>query len=227
MSEQDQTEEVLADEGNETGEGYIYIIENDAFETPVVKIGKAKNLHQRISTLNTGVPLPFTCYKASLVDDMNRVERLLHDTFYTAKKHWRGEFYEVDAWRVAQVLQLLEVSDATALAPHPSKEEESSIDRAVRNIERRQNLTFEMIGIEFGSKLIFAEDKRIEVEVADSKNKVIHEGEEFSISPLAQQLKGLPYNVQGAKYWLYEGETLLERRERLETETQQENSSDD
>jgi hypothetical protein len=221
MTSENQLEGEPEEHTNETGEGYIYIIENEAFETPVVKIGKAKNLSQRINNLNTGVPLPFTCYKASLVEDMNKAERLLHETFNPAKKHWRGEFYEVDAWRVAQVLKLLEVRDATAQAPHPSKEEESSIDKTVRNIERKQNLTFDMIGIEIGADLLFAENQDIVVQVTDRKNKVLHLGEEYSISPLAQHLKELPYNVQGAKYWMYEGETLLERRERLEAEEQE------
>ncbi|MYE54758.1 MAG: GIY-YIG nuclease family protein [Chloroflexi bacterium] len=203
----------------ETGEGYIYIIENEAFETPVVKIGKAKNLSQRINTLNTGVPLPFTCPKASKVEDMSFVEKFLHQTFHHAKGPWRGEFFQVEAWRVAAVLELLEVEDATELAPKPTKDEVDSIDTA--NQRRNRRFTFEMVKIDAGANLTLAADEEIIVRVADNKNKVEHEGNEYTISRLAQELNGLAYGVQGSKYWMYEGETLQERRERLEAGTQE------
>ena len=47
-------------------EGIIYLLENEAFEIPVIKIGRTgpagDDLAHRIRTLNIGVPLPFTCF---------------------------------------------------------------------------------------------------------------------------------------------------------------------
>ena len=102
--------------------GIIYLLENEAFESPVIKIGKTKrSLGDRIKELNTGVPLPYTCYRASLVDDADKVEKVLHDVFHPAKRHWRGEFYEVEPWRVVLVLERYEIENLTESAPKPSK----------------------------------------------------------------------------------------------------------
>ena len=216
-------DEQPAEETNTTGEGYIYIIENDAFETPVVKIGRARNLSQRVNTLNTGVPLPFTCPKASKVKDMNSAEKFLHQTFHHAKGPWRGEFFQVEASRVAAVLELLEIEDATDLAPKPSKDEVDSIDTA--NQRKNARFNFAMVEIEPGTELKFASDEGIVAKVLDNK-KVEFEGQEYSISALAQQLKGLSYGVNGTLHWMYGDETLQERRERLEAKSQENGDSE-
>ena len=209
------------EETDETGEGYVYIIENDAFEIPVVKIGKAKNLSQRINTLNTAVPLPFTCKKASLVKDMNEVEKFLHKTFRHAKHHWRGEFFQIESDVVAGVLRLLEIEDATHLAPQPTTEEVDSINTA--NRRRNDRFNFEMVGIRMGEQLRFVGDESIEVEVANNKTLVRYDGQEHSISGLAKALKGTSYSLNDTLYWMYGDETLQGLRNRLET---QENNDD-
>jgi hypothetical protein len=209
-----------SEETTETGEGYIYIIENDAFETPVVKIGKAKNLSQRINTLNTAVPLPFICRKASKVEDMNEVEKFLHKTFRHAKHHWRGEFFQIEWDVVADVLALFEKEDATYQAPQPTTEEVDSI--TTTNRRKNRNFNFEMVKIEPGAVLKLASNEEVTAKVVDNKSKVEYEGKEYSISGLAKQLKGLSYGVNGTLHWMYEGETLQERREQLEAQAQEE-----
>ena len=208
-----------SEETTETGEGYIYIIENDAFETPVVKIGKAKNLSQRINTLNTAVPLPFICRKASKVEDMNEVEKFQHKTFRHAKHHWRGEFFQIEWKVVASVLELLEIEDATHLAPKPTTEEVDSITTASRS--KNKNFNFEMVKIGPGAVLKLASNDEVMAKVVDNKNKVEYDGRVYSISGLAQELNGLAYGVQGSKYWLYGDETLQELRERIQAKTQE------
>ena len=117
--------------------GVVYILENEAFAVSVVKIGRTgqQDWVSRIKQLNTAVPLPFTCAKASRVDDMGKVETFFHQTFAPAKRQWRGEFYEVEAWRVAQVLELFETEDVTELAPVPDPDEEKAINTTVGNKE--------------------------------------------------------------------------------------------
>jgi len=217
-------EEQSEEQTDETGEGYIYIIENDAFETSVVKIGRAKNLSQRIKTLNTAVPSSFTCPKASKVKDMNSAEKFLHQTFHHAKGPWQGEFFEIEAWRVAAVLEILEIEDATHLAPNPEGDEVISINAA--NRRKNKNFNFEMVKIEPGAVLILASNEEVSAKVVDSKNKIEYDGKVYSISRLAQELNGLTYGVQGSKYWKYGDETLQELRERLETEAQEDDDGE-
>ena len=197
-------------------EGIIYVIENEAFAAQVVKIGKTTDLAKRINQLNTAVPLPFTCSKASRVDDMDKVEKFLHDTFYPAKKDWRGEFYEVEPWRVGQVLELIELEDVTDSAPSPDTDELRSIGLTVQTKEKKSRFTFEMVGIPVGEKLQLVGSPEIECEVADQKSTVRYNGREYALSTLATELKESKWGLQGSLHWFYEDETLQRRRERIE-----------
>ena len=200
--------------------GIVYILENQAFATNVVKIGRTgRDLAERMRTFNTAVPLPFTCHKAYRVGDMAKVEKLLHDTFHHAKKHWRGEFFEVEAWRVTQVLDLFKLEDVTHQAPAPSNDEEKAIDETVKDKDRKGHFTFAMVNIPIEAKLHFAGKPEVEVEVVDEKTTVRYEGQNYAISTLATQLKEAKYWVQGTLWWVYEGETLQKRRERLEAQS--------
>ena len=199
--------------------GIVYILENEAF-ADVVKIGRTgRDLAERMRTFNTAVPLPFTCYKAYRVGDMAKVEKLLHDTFHHAKKHWRGEFFEVEAWRVEQVLSLCKLEDVTGSAPAPSSDEGKAIGETVKDKERKEHFTFAMVGIPIGAKLHFAGKSDIEVEVVDEKTTVRYEGQDYALSALATQLKDAKYWVQGTRWWVYEGETLQKRREGLDAQS--------
>ena len=203
--------------------GVVYILENEAFAVPVVKIGKTgqQDWVARIKQLNTAVPLPFTCAKASRVHDMGQVEKFLHQTFFPAKHQWRGEFYEVEAWRVVQVLKLFETEDVTNLVPVLDAEEEKAINTTVGYKETRSGFTFEVAGIPIGAKLGFKGRPEIEAEVADGKTTVIYEGEAYTMSALATKIKQKDYVVQGILWWTYDNETLKQRRDRMEAETGQ------
>jgi len=72
--------------------GYIYIVFNRL--TPgFVKVGKTKNLKQRLSSLNTGSPVKFNLLYAEHLDYCDYIERFVHDTmdFRVSK---RKEWYE-------------------------------------------------------------------------------------------------------------------------------------
>lgn len=201
-------------------QGIIYLLENEAFESPVIKIGRigrtANDLAGRIRQLNIGVPLAFTCYRASLVDEAIEVEKKLHQVFYPAKRHWRGEFFEVEPWRVMLVLGPLEIQDMTSSAPALFNEEVGAIDAAIIEKERRAKFTFNMLGLPVGTKLAFVGNPEIECEVANGETGVLYEGEEYSLSTLATKLKESPYWVQGIRHWEYNDETLLKLRDRIE-----------
>ena len=79
--------------------------------------------------------------------------------------------------------------------------------------ERRENFTFSMFGIEIGATLVFEGDKSIECKVIDGKTGVEFKGEHKALSTLAKELGS---SKTGIRSWLYEGETLRARRNRLE-----------
>ena len=198
--------------------GIVYVLENPAFTADVVMIGQTTDLSQRINQLATAVPSPFLCHKASRVDDMDKVEKILHDTFHHAKKHWRGEFFEVEAWRVAQVLSLCELEDVTNSVPAPSSDEGKAIDATVVVKERKENFNFAMVNIPIGEWLCFVGDEKIVCKVAQqSPAKVELDGATMSLSAAAKKAKQSSWGLQGARYWKYDNETLQERRERLES----------
>lgn len=198
-------------------EGIIYLLQNEAFEADVIKIGRTgRDLAERIRTLNTAVPLSFTCFRASRVADAAKVERLLQDVFQPAKKHWRGEFYEVEPWRVVLVLAQYEIEDLTHLAPNPIGADAVSISTTVQERDRKANFTFATSGIKVGEKLSLVGSPEIECEVADDGTNVRYEGEIVALSTLATRLKESPTWLQGIRYWTYEGETLLKRRDRMQ-----------
>lgn len=197
-------------------EGIIYLLQNEAFEAEVIKIGRTgRDLAERIRTLNTGVPLAFTCFRASRVADAAKVEKLLHDVFHPAKKHWRGEFYEVEPWRVVLVLEQYEIENLTHLAPSPTGDDEASISATVQEKDRKANFTFATAGIPVGEKLSLVGTPEIECEVADGGTNVQYEGEIVALSTLATRLKESRTWLQGIRHWTYGGETLLNRRDRM------------
>ena len=61
------------------------------------------------------------------------------------------------------------------------------------------------------------DSENIKAGVVDNKRITVN-GEVTSVSPAAQKLMGFSHQVQGTVYWKYEGETLDERRRRLESE---------
>ena len=220
MEEQEPNESINESGAVNTGsQGIIYLLENEAFEAAVIKIGRTgrngTDLAARIRTLNTAVPLAFTCYRASLVEDAAGVERKLHQVFYPAKRQWRGEFYEVDPWRVMLVLADHEIQDMTSFAPLPSTEDSQSIDTAVKEKEKLATFTFDMLGISVGTKLTLAGNPDIECEVANGQTGVLYQGKEYALSTLATQLKQSQHNLQGLRHWEYDGESLIRRRNKI------------
>jgi len=65
--------------------------------------------------------------------------------------------------------------------------------------------------------LTFSRDEKITAKVVDNKS-VEFNGAVTSLSASAQKILGYDYNVEGTDYWVYEGETLDERRKRFEGE---------
>lgn len=191
----------------------IYILINEAMPG-YVKIGRTVDLEQRIRSLdNTSLPLPFECFYACTVNDACFVEKQLHDTFLDYRVRSNRVFFTVSPERVVSVLQLAEIENVTPGQDYvETDEDQQALNRAKK---RRSVFNFEMVDIPVGAELCFIDDENIKAKVLDARN-IEFDGEVTSPSAAAQKIRGTEYPLQGTVYWLYEGETLDERRRRFE-----------
>ena len=210
--------------------GIIYCLTNPAMPD-YVKIGKTNNLQQRLKDLdNTSTPLPFECLYAVEVDDPDKLERLLHDTFMDRRTRRTREFFEVGAERVISAMNLTGGRDVT---PNEDivedNESQISLDKAR---VKRGAFNFDMVRIPPETELEFFDDPNITCTVLNSK-QVLFNGFTTSLSTSATQIlrerkeqrgEVIPAwlsngnGVQGPIYWVLNGESMDQRRRRMESE---------
>ena len=199
-----------------SNKGIVYVLSNPAMGS-YVKIGctggdSSEAVIRRMKELDTTeVPLPFQCEHAAVVENYEQVERGLHTAFGDNRVREKREFFDIAPFRVAAVLKLLEVQNVT---PGVS-EVEANADPVLRS-PRSPAFRFSMVGIETGATLQWVDDPRETCEVVDDR-RVRYENERYFLSGLTKKLKG-GGAWQGPAYWLYDEETLQERRNRYESE---------
>ena len=200
----------------------VYCLENPAMPD-LVKIGRTQDLEQRLKSLDTtSVPLPFVCFVAMEVDDAKETEQLLHDVFSDHRVRSNREFFEVSPERVAAALRLTRGRDVTPRSDVVEDEETQLALNKAR--KKRERFNFGMVGIETGAELQFHYrdiSNNGEPFTADvvSTNRIRFEGQETSLSAAAtsiMQEHGITWPAQGPLYWRYEGESLDDRRRRME-----------
>ena len=192
----------------------VYILTNEAMPN-YVKIGRTKNLNQRMRSLyRTPVPLPFECFYACVVENGAEVEQWLFDIFEDRRVSKEREFFEISPERVVAALRVKAIKDITPRQIYTESEE----DRVALNKARtnRDRFNFKMVDIPIGAELVFSRDKNIKAKVIDNRN-IEFNGKITSLSNSAQKILGYNYGVAGTLYWMYEGETLDERRKRIES----------
>lgn len=195
----------------------VYVLINEAMPG-YVKIGLTNGtLEERIRSLDTtSIPLPFECFYAARVNDCRKVEKLLHDTFLDHRVRSNREFFEVSPERVVSAIKLAEVENVTPGRDFVESEEDQKALNQARS--KRSMFNFGMVNIPVGAEIVFINDELVRARVvALSGQKTIEfNGEITSPSAAAKQILGYGSNVAGTMYWMYEGETLDERRRRLE-----------
>lgn len=201
---------------NETGD-IVYILINEAMPG-YVKVGRTVNLEQRMRSLDsTSTPLPFECFYAARVQDANFVEKQLHDAFDDNRVRSNREFFEIAPERIASALKIAELEDVTPGQDFvETEEEQKALDKA-RKI--RSMFNFEMVQIAPGTVLSLNRDPDITCTVVDNRN-VEFLGNVVSLTAAAKDAlaqQGINWKaVSGPNTWEYEGETLYERRKRME-----------
>ena len=195
----------------------IYILTNECMPG-LVKIGRTTtSVEQRMRELyTTSVPYPFQCFYAASVEDGEWVEKKLHFAFGEQRVPTDREFFRVDPNRVKAALELAAREEVT---PHS---EPDVTDEMRGYVERKSPFRFSLAKVPFGAELQFVRDEAVTCKVLDDRS-VEFRGKKTSLSAAASDLlrEGgrKSTQVQGPLYWLYEGETLVERRLRLELES--------
>lgn len=198
----------------------VYVLTNEAMPG-LVKIGLTNDsVEARLTQLSshTGVPLAFECYFAAEVKAGARIEKTLHQLFAEARINPKREFFRLDPEKVVLAISIGEFKEITPGKAQVEPEEEEALEKVKA---RRPRIRLDAIGIKSGDVLSFSRDESIQATVAPD-GKVQYEGE--LLSPSAAALKALHklgYQTpaaSGSEFWMFDGETLDERRRRLEAE---------
>ena len=195
----------------------VYVLINEAMPG-YTKIGRTDNLEQRIRTLdNTSMPLPFECFYAAKVGNSVFVENQLHNAFADKRVRKNREFFEIAPERVVAALKLAQLEDVTPGQDFvESEDDQKALDKAKKI---RAAFNFDIWDIPIGATLSFTRDPEVTCKVISSR-QIEFNDEVTSLSAAATKaLAELGFNwksVQGPQYWVYENETLIERRFRME-----------
>jgi hypothetical protein len=207
----------------------VYILTNEAMPG-LIKIGMTTtSVESRMLTLDTtGVPLPFECYYAARVTDMAKVEKALHEAFGDHRIRKSREFFKLDPYRAKVILELLaveEVTPKTEVVADPSDAEALAQAR-----KRRSKFAFHMADVPVGAVLTFSKGDQETATVLDD-SRIEFRGQVTSLSAAAstllQELGYTSTSYQGTAYWLYDGETLDDRRRSREESLQDDESLSD
>jgi hypothetical protein len=198
----------------------VYILTNPVIPD-LIKIGRTTNLEDRLRSLSShsGVPVPFECYYACEVSDSQDVEKRLHSAFGDHRINPKREFFRINPERVQIILEALSLKDITPATD--IVEDDEDVETLRRANERRPAFKFSLVNVPVGAILHFIKDEAVTCKVVDDK-QVEFEGSITSLSDSARTMLhrhgGKLTAAHGPLYWIYENESLTERRFRMESE---------
>ena len=215
--------------GDETKQGYVYILTNPSFKEDWVKIGKSSRpVDVRSKELdNTAVPLPFEIFATMKTCKYNEVEKLVHktiDRLTDLRIRQNREFFNVAPQVALDIFKDIAsaIDDAVIVLyenniPVVNKEDEKKEKREMK----RGRFKFSMVNIPIGSTLVFI-PTGIEVKVA-SDDQIEYEGRIYKLSPfvgtfMPEDKRNASGAYQGSKYFSFKGKVLEEMRTEMEKE---------
>lgn len=209
--------------------GIVYILTNPSMPE-WVKIGYSEKecISDRIKSLNasTAIPLSFRVYATLETEDAKEVEQSIHRIIDAVDSELRAielsdtgkdrvrEFFQISPEKAFLILKEIAKYKNEQVDMTTPTDDELIQERKAMN--KRGRIKFKDIKIGIGTELIFLKDEIIKCVIVDDNNMVRYNNEIRSISNLASELLG--YNANGNKYFLYDNETLWDRRIRLENE---------
>jgi RNase P/RNase MRP subunit p29 len=198
----------------------VYILTNEAMPG-LIKIGRTANdLEKRIGELNrhSGVPLPFECYYAREVTDEAYVERMLHEAFSDHRIRKEREFFRISPYKAQCALQIAEGREVTPKGAVIDDNPQDAEEAIEKENKRRDRWIFSDFKIPAGAILRFTKDTNITAVVKDGFT-IEFRGEDTTLSGAALVVLGeMGYRsrtARGGAYWEYEGETIMDRAQRL------------
>lgn len=214
--------------------GVIYILTNPSFPQ-FVKIGYASDLQRRMGELNRSEALPYAFRAYATYDvDHKLTDKVLHElidqlnpdlrTIETFNGQRRTkEFFEMapeDAYAVLEAIARISGTEDRLHRVTPTGEqlEEEREAEKTRETSRKPPFRFSMVGLKPGDRVAFAGDPSKAATVVDDR-RVEYGGVTTSLSSLAESLTGSGHAMQGPLYFTYDGETLADRRNRMEKST--------
>ncbi len=210
--------------------GVIYILTNPSFPE-YVKIGYASDLERRLRELNRSETIPFAFRVYAVYEvESNLTDKELHKMIDALNPNLRTvetfdgkqrvkEFYAMKAEEAYQLLECIAKISGTQrrlkrMKPEGHEVLDEQIAAKNREIARRGPFRFSECGIAVGSELVFIDDSSIKVTVVDDRH-ILYNGQQTSMSRLAQDLKGFDHPVQGTLWFTYNGKRLVDIREEL------------
>lgn len=191
----------------------IYILTNEAMPG-YIKIGfTTGSIDQRLRQLDrTGVPLPFEVYYACEVEQAHNDEQWLHAIFSDRRVRDSREFFKMDPEKAVIALRRIQIKEITPPPVIATVAEEKEIEKKKK---MRSRFDFKKYEIPIGAEIYFSRNDSIKAKVLPG-NAIQLNGQKTSLSLSAQKLLSYKKPVAGTLFWMYEGETLDERRRRLE-----------
>lgn len=188
--------------------GYIYIMTNPALKD-MVKIGYSTDVEKRRRELSTtALPFEYEIYatyetKGELEDKKlhHLIDKLNPELRISANR----EFYLMSAEDAYDLLDAIR-----CISGSNNKLERVKTNPNINKAkDRRPQINFSKCGIPIGAELVFVDDANIKAIVCGDK-KVEYNGQEMSLSTLAQELKQFKSKPQGTAYFTYNGRPLID-----------------
>ena len=201
-------------------EGIVYVLTNSAMPG-MVKIGKAgRQVETRLSDLySTGVPLPFECEYAAKVDDMDKVEKAFHNAFGPNRVNPKREFFSIQPEQAIALLELMAVENVTPALQEEAEKVDKEAKASIESFKRKKRSPRVFTDyLPIGTELRFKDGNQL-CKIVDGRH-VEFEGEVKSLTRVTAAILGIERNVWPAPYWNYEGKTLAQIFEDVESEAE-------
>jgi hypothetical protein len=216
--------------------GIVYILVNPCLEG-WVKIGMSdkNDIKDRLTELNSpaNMPLSFRAYAVYHTDNPSLIEHGIQKIIDAVNYELRAretvdsgrervrEFFRMSPEKALEVFKSVakmrgDTNAIELIEPTKNEQEEEKIVQ-----ERRPRLNLKEIGIPNGSELTFVNDETITCKADCNNNRLIYEGESYSIAALAIKLLNEKCGwhvkaIAGSSYFNYNGQTLSDIRDSRE-----------
>ena len=205
-------------------EGIIYLAETDS-QPEMFKIGitsgdNAEAVASRMKDLfSTGLALPLSAFKASIVHDYDKLEKELHNAADNWRVHPRREYFWDECRSMIELfLEKYEISDVTPIEEFEDDAESFAVTNAENRRARGETKNLADV-YDYGHTFSFVkypQEQAVFVE-ADFANAFKWNGVVKSYSGVAFDIlkkygRVSDHGVAGARYWKDESEILIEKR---------------